>query len=97
MSSSATLSDGGPAPRLSCEVHIESSPGFAVLQALSWSHRVQGRQSTVRIRGSAAALARFLQSVTASGLTIDRITRLDPVDPQRASPDDGGAARSTTE
>jgi hypothetical protein len=107
MPSSGDVPDAGRRQWRSYEVHVERLPGPALLQTIRWSHRIQGRQSAVRVRSSVAGLAELIRSFTASGLTIERITRLDPevtregwAEPAAsplASPIEGGASGSADE
>jgi hypothetical protein len=104
---SPEVPDAGRRRWRSYEVHVESLPGPALLQTIRWSYRIQGRQSALRVRSSMAGLAELVRSFTASGLTIERITRLDPEVTREgwagpaasplASPVEGGAQGSADE
>lgn len=61
------------------EVHVKSRTGPALLQSIPWSHRIQGRLSILRARGSSAGLAELVQSLTVHEVTVEGVARLDPV------------------
>ena len=71
----------------SYEVHIEGRLGTAMLRYLRWSNRRKPEQSVVRVQSRPDDLPEFLASCAEYGLTVDRVTRLDPV-PQGNHPHD---------
>lgn len=63
----------------SYEVHVEGRLGAAMLRYLRWSNRRQPEQSVVRVQSRPDDLPEFLSCCAAYGLTVDRVTRVDPV------------------
>jgi hypothetical protein len=79
------LDEPDPRPVLhrAYEIRVGCRPGPALLRSIHWAHRVQGRQSVIRVRASAEGLMEFLSCCADSGLEIDRMTRLDPPEASR--------------
>ena len=71
--------EGGRPVVRSYEVRVEGRLGAALLHHLRWSYRVQLDQSVVRLSSCPDDLAAFLAGCADGGLTVDRVTRLDPV------------------
>jgi hypothetical protein len=62
----------------SYEVHIDGLLGPPLLGYLRWSHCVQPEQSVVRLQANPTELDDYLQLCSEYGLTIERLTRLEP-------------------
>ena len=60
------------------EVHIEGRLSQAMINYLGWPSRTESGHSQVRVSAGSKDLADFLRSCAASGLVVDRITRLRP-------------------
>ncbi len=58
------------------QVHIEGRLSRAMLGSLGWRSRTEPGQSHVRVRAGSSDLADLLRSCSASGLVVDRVTRL---------------------
>lgn len=59
------------------QVHVEGRLSRAVLAALGWSSRVEREQNHVQVCAGTNELAQLLRSCMASGLVIERVTRVD--------------------
>jgi hypothetical protein len=62
----------------SYEVHVDGLLSRPLLGYLRWSHCVQPEQSVVRLRANPGELDHYLQACSECGLTIERLTRLEP-------------------
>lgn len=62
----------------SYEVHIDGLLSPPLLDYLRWSHCVQPEQSVVRLQANPTELDDYLQLCSEFGLTIERLTRLEP-------------------
>ena len=60
------------------DVHIEGLLSQAMIGYLGWPSRTESGHSQVRVSAGSKDLADFLRSCAASGLVVDRVTRLRP-------------------
>jgi hypothetical protein len=64
------------------ELYVEGRLGSALLGYLCWSNRTQPEHSIVRVRSTYGELHQLLASCSDSGLTIERVTRIDSIFPE---------------
>lgn len=60
------------------QVHVEGRLSRAMVGSLGWPSRIEPGQSLVRVSADPSDLADFLLSCSASGLVVDRVTRVRP-------------------
>ena len=58
------------------QVHVEGRLSRAMVGYLGWPSRTEPGQSLVRVSAAPSDLADFLRSCSASGLVVDRVTRV---------------------
>ena len=58
------------------QVHVEGRLSRAMVGSLGWPSRTEPGQSLVRVSAASSDLADFLRSCSASGLVVDRVTRI---------------------
>lgn len=75
----ATAAPDGAAAHRSYEVWVGGELGDNLLGYLGWSHELVADRQVARGDVSARELASFLAQCSESGLTVDRVRRLEPV------------------
>lgn len=60
------------------QVHIEGHLSRTMIRYLAWPSRIQEGQSHLHVQAGPEDLADLLESCSASGLVVDRVTRLRP-------------------